>query len=83
MEYQIIVSITVQRSGYYYVITVALIYRSLYDMKRNICCLPGARQQTRHTPLLRSNDGRDGPDRCIEPVPHTMRAVIIIRPPRA
>jgi len=47
----------------------------------------GAQQQTRRTPLLRSNDGTnrrtdgetDGrtPDRYIDPAPHTVRAVPI------
>jgi len=47
----------------------------------DIFCPYSAQQQTRHTPLSRSTDGTDGltdrrtPDRFIDPVPHTMRAV--------
>jgi len=48
----------------------------------------GDQQQTRHTPLLRSNDGTDGRRDgrtdalpLVDPAPHTMRAVPVIRCP--
>ena len=45
----------------------------------DISCSPGAQQQTRSTSLQRSIDKTDGltPDRYIDPVPRTMRAVPI------
>ena len=50
---------------------------------RYLYCAPGPQQQTRRSGVRRPNAGTDRqtdgltPDRCIDPAPHTMRAVPI------